>query len=412
MNEDRISRASEPPEPPLFSLDLGSNGGILAPTSIEELMTWLRNEINFWSWAQDERPGHHKGALDAAIGPLHNAVNQAEQAGSYRASGNPEASQTHALYARDQIAVAFGEKGLPHSSSQLGTRVHQLSSDRKFALAYLFPMLPSETTAGYMFDAKDLGSWAGFMSGLVDSAKLFGDVSSHMAAKNRAMDELHARAERMLGERREALNELHREFVRTTKEISSAMSSQEERFNAKLEDVESSHSTALEKHSGEMINLRETFQQSMTLRAPVEYWQSKAYSHNTKATTLAKVVAASLGATLLAVATLLAYFPPFDNGKPDPLKLSLIALVAVLGVWAIRLVVRMFLSHTHLATDAEERVTMVKTYLALLEGDKLPSDDDRKLVLSALFRPAADGLVKDEGLPHPLLEVLTRSGQK
>ncbi|MFI8619269.1 DUF6161 domain-containing protein [Acidovorax sp. NPDC077693] len=412
MNEERISKAAEPPEPPLFILDLGSNGGVLAPTSVQELMAWLQHELNFWSWTQDERPGHHKGALDAAMGPLHNAINQTEQAANYRSQGNAEASQTHVLHARDQLAVAYGEKGLPHSTSQLGTRIHQLSSDRKFALAYLFPMLPTETSSGYQFDAKDLGSWAGFLSGLVDSAKLFGDVAAHMAAKNRAMDEVQARAERMHGDRREVLDELHREFSLTTQAINSAMSTQSEHFKAKLEEIESSHSDALEKHRGEMNSLRETFRESMTLRAPVEYWQSKAHSHNTKATTLIKVIAGSFGVTLFAVAILLWYFPPFESGKPEPLRLSLIALVVVLGVWAIRLVVRMFLSHTHLATDAEERVTMVKTYLAFLEGEKLPSDDDRKLILSALFRPATDGLVKDEGLPHPLLEAITRSGQK
>ena len=42
----------------------------------------------------------------------------------------------------------------------------------------------------------------------------------------------------------------------------------------------------------------------------------------------------------------------------------------------------------------------------------MPSDEDRKLVLAPLFRPATDGMVKDEGLPHPMLELFTRMGQK
>jgi len=45
-----------------------------------------------------------------------------------------------------------------------------------------------------------------------------------------------------------------------------------------------------------------------------------------------------------------------------------------------------------------------------LESDKMPSDDDRKLVLQPLFRPASDGIVKDEGLPHPGLDLLTKIG--
>jgi hypothetical protein len=54
---------------------------------------------------------------------------------------------------------------------------------------------------------------------------------------------------------------------------------------------------------------------------------------------------------------------------------------------------------------------MVQTYLALIEDGKMTKDEDRALVLTPLFRPAADGLVKDEGLPHPMLEMLTRSGR-
>ena len=56
----------------------------------------------------------------------------------------------------------------------------------------------------------------------------------------------------------------------------------------------------------------------------------------------------------------------------------------------------MFLNHQHLGTDAAQRVTMVQTYLALIESDKLPKDEDRKLILQSLFRPGSDGIVKDD----------------
>jgi Family of unknown function (DUF6161) len=71
----------------------------------------------------------------------------------------------------------------------------------------------------------------------------------------------------------------------------------------------------------------------------------------------------------------------------------------------------MFLSHLHLSTDAAERVVMVKTYLSLLEGDHLSGDEDRQLILQALFRPASDGIVKDEGLPPSAFEFLTRQSK-
>lgn len=53
----------------------------------------------------------------------------------------------------------------------------------------------------------------------------------------------------------------------------------------------------------------------------------------------------------------------------------------------------------------------VQTYLSLMEGEHLASRNDRQLILQALFRPASDGLVKDEGVPFSLAEVITRQGK-
>jgi hypothetical protein len=55
--------------------------------------------------------------------------------------------------------------------------------------------------------------------------------------------------------------------------------------------------------------------------------------------------------------------------------------------------------------------TLTHTYLSLMEGDQLTSKEDRQLILQALFRPASDGIVKDEGVPFSLAEVLTRTGK-
>ena len=64
--------------------------------------------------------------------------------------------------------------------------------------------------------------------------------------------------------------------------------------------------------------------------------------------------------------------------------------------WAGRLIVKLWLSEHHLRGDAQERAVMTKSYLAMTENDKA-QDTDRAIVLSAIFRPAPDGVVKEEG---------------
>ena len=99
------------------------------------------------------------------------------------------------------------------------------------------------------------------------------------------------------------------------------------------------------------------------------------------------------------------------NTAPETWRVAVLFLIGVFAVWGVRLFVRMFLSHLHLSTDAAERVVMVRTYLSLLEGDRLTSKEDRQLILQALFRPASDGIVKDEGLPLSMAEFVTRQGK-
>ena len=81
-----------------------------------------------------------------------------------------------------------------------------------------------------------------------------------------------------------------------------------------------------------------------------------------------------------------------------------------MAIWAIRLIVKLFLSSLHKSNDAAERVVMTETYLSLIESDKL-QNEDRQIILHALFRHSADGIVKDEGVPPGLSELLTRFGK-
>lgn len=86
-------------------------------------------------------------------------------------------------------------------------------------------------------------------------------------------------------------------------------------------------------------------------------------------------------------------------------------MLAVLGFWFIRILVRIFLSNIHLENDAAERVTMAKTYLALIRSNSLSKDENIDTVLVALFRPTGDGIVKDEGLPPSAIEFFTKLGK-
>lgn len=76
-------------------------------------------------------------------------------------------------------------------------------------------------------------------------------------------------------------------------------------------------------------------------------------------------------------------------------------IVALMSVF-LRLSLRQYNTYMHLSHDAEERVTMLKTYLALSNEGKLTVDGDMKLVLEALFRPSQFAGVPDSTPATPI----------
>lgn len=99
-----------------------------------------------------------------------------------------------------------------------------------------------------------------------------------------------------------------------------------------------------------------------------------------------------------------------QNPKSEYLRIGIVIMIATFVVWFVRILVRILLSHLHLGTDANERVTMIQTYLALLrEGNSL-QENEKQLILAALFRPSTDGIVKDDGAPPSIPEAISRLG--
>lgn len=86
----------------------------------------------------------------------------------------------------------------------------------------------------------------------------------------------------------------------------------------------------------------------------------------------------------------------------------LIALLSVL----LRISLRQFNIYTHLAQDASEKITMTKTYLALLNEGKLNSEQDRRLVLESLFRPSQIASLADPSSSTPIELVIKAITEK
>jgi Family of unknown function (DUF6161) len=162
----------------------------------------------------------------------------------------------------------------------------------------------------------------------------------------------------------------------------------------------------------EWAALKDVYDKDLALQAPRKYWTRQLKSHRSAARRGKCWLLGGAAVTVIVVGVwlkLMWWVADSTKIADIPLSIWLItgALVGI-GFWVVRLLSRLYLSSEHLSRDAEERVTMIETYLALKKGNHV-SNEDLRFVLAALFRPTEDGLVKDDGLPAPLAELFQAS---
>lgn len=164
---------------------------------------------------------------------------------------------------------------------------------------------------------------------------------------------------------------------------------------------------------------RAAYEEQMRLKAPVEYWGDKKTAHDRSAKLWLQALAWFL--TLSLVFLGLGFFGAWTILGADKLSGRHFLIVASLGAlltlvfWMAKLIVRIYLGERHLATDAEERRVMTQAYLALI-NEGAATSDERVVILSALFKSAQDGIVKDDNsgdfsLPAILASALAGKGR-
>lgn len=155
-------------------------------------------------------------------------------------------------------------------------------------------------------------------------------------------------------------------------------------------------------------SVKNAYEESMRLLGPVRYWTQKAKTHG-KSEIWAVVrlcvyfptALGLLGWAFEEAFSLLLHGNPLKPGTPLPQATYVVVSAALLlastfAFWIGSLLTKLYLSEHHLRIDAHERAVMTTTYLALIRSGAA-SDTERSIILEALFRQSADGIVKDDG---------------
>lgn len=156
--------------------------------------------------------------------------------------------------------------------------------------------------------------------------------------------------------------------------------------------------SASKQFDSDLNDLRQQFRSAIALRAPTEYWSTKATEHEHEAKMYRNAFAGILvlGLVLIGSLTALWLLPALDSANGELWPIVIFSVLVAIWAWPLRLTSRLYLSHRHLHEDAAEREVITRTFLALNEEVDL-TEGDRQMLLAALFRTSSAGLVKDEG---------------
>lgn len=393
---------AEEPQPPVFEFDLDNRGDWVRITSAEELSNWNANEFSFWQWLQNGRPSSEQTYREHQ--EFHNKINTYVE--QWRQNQNNFQYLPTVHNAIGNVFDHFYRKRrIFHSTSPEAAFIKKVqvdSGDAAAAGAYLALLhAPINTNSPMQSD---------FVAGLFEAFLYSREIDWTAAAH------------------REDLNRLKNQYAGNIKhqdtrfkEIETLNASLNAAFDAalktKTEALEKLHGDQnikfkrlIEGHEAELKAIEKTYDQKLALQKPVKYWQTKGAYH-TKRAKWFSIAAFGTTATLAVGMGFLVHWT-FANLKPDEnpkhWQVGLLVIAAFFSVWLVRILVRMFFSHHHLAIDCAERRTMILTFLAMSREGVEFAKDDKKLIIQHLFRSASDGLVKDDAAPPTLFELLTR----
>lgn len=165
--------------------------------------------------------------------------------------------------------------------------------------------------------------------------------------------------------------------------------------------------------------LKRVYDEKLALAAPATYWDTRRKSHLTQS-----IVFGAVFGILLAVG-LWGFFyygwPHLKDKTGDTTTSVVLTLVPVIvpafgAVWLLKVMARLLSESLSLMRDAGERVTMVKTFLALIHDEErsrtLLTEQDRILVLHALFRPSSIASSDDSPPVHWFDVLASKIGDK
>lgn len=383
---------------PLFALEMGENGGLVVFQDIDDVSAFIGHQSSSAAGK----------AINSVGGNMHDRfVNARNSAADFRNSNI--ALQT----LKNNFQEAFAPSNnipFPTADSEFGQWLKSLEdSDGEFAVRAALSLYANARLS------VDLNDRPSLLGAVAFAARHFGLKAKDQAPSERSFkamlhrlegqqqklaEDSEALLDRLYGGMLEARSTFSERTDRERSIYKRAAKRASVRMKARFEELTKN----LEQAHADIRAVEETYSTQLGLQAPVAYWREKRERHLDKRTqyqsTLMCYAMGALGLGGWGLFEIASRVQSATQVTPGTIAYAALGvLLTTILFWGGRLLVRLFVSEHHLALDAEERETMVHTFLALQLKQQV-DQKDLPLILGAIFRPTADGIVKDDAAPE------------
>jgi hypothetical protein len=384
-------------------VEIKSSDGLLWQFhSVEGLLKYSQTELNKWVWIDSFGSGYHFLNLirSITVDPLRNT----EAAIQLFMSGRNPASLVDA---NRYLETYIQSPAHLHEKSTTQHFILALSQEDPAVAIYALMYLVSFTrpVAERAHFGHQFGPQYAYIEGMLKATAFrsgwFADRSAGDLSK--IADSGITEIQEFRNDASSTAAEIRRLLTRLAKRESN-VKEKVEKFEKDLSEETAAHKQSL---TDAWKRLTDTYDEKLALSAPAKYWQVKGLNHQKLGKAFAIAAGLVFAAGAIGIWCILTFLFGDQTTKELPRyrDILMILLLAIGYLWGLRTLMRLTLSHVHLALDASERRTMIISFLALVRKQEV-STEERKRVFDAIFRPSGDGLVKDEGIPLPVLELL------
>lgn len=380
-----------------ITVTLGPGNGPKTFTSPSEMQEWLNEELEFNKqiWSHGRNAGlvnQIRGRWDEFCQKFVPNINAL--------LSHPEITSDHLKTINERLINTFknwyDKNKLIYSRSIAGNRITDLVKKQQVDMAVGF--------AGFLMRVDAAPETIQGLQGVMLAHDFERGSTDTVEALRASLEQYRSESVRVFDEQKQKHIGLIEDLEKSCEDA-----------KTKKADLETEHKQVIDAAKNEWAKLKATYDTQLALEAPVMYWTRKANHHNELSWYWGKMFLVLLGAFAVVGGFICPWALDMPSGVADPAKwhpeywrVATLVTTGLAAIWVLRVVMRMFLSNIHLSTDAKERVTMVKTYLAFMKSEAKLDGSERTIILTSLFRPATTGVVKDDGAPVTALDMATK----